>query len=614
MPMSFPAVLEIPLRLALLLAGLLLPGSMILRALRLPWSLAAAFVTSGATLYATVLLFAATGTPISLYSLATALGLVALAGRLVPGRRPTTDLTSSFACFTNLGWWTPLYAAFWGVVVYRLALQPLSGPDIGFRWSWLAEQMVRFRSLDFYPPRSGADFTRYFWAESIPPGIASLYAWAYACAGTKLAVWTSPVVALQLLSLHEVIGRIASRWGGEVAARRAIVLAAACPLLTWSVLIGQETGLTAVAVCGLAWSLQHLRDDDGGRWAVLAGIFSVAAASAREYGPAFAVAGVLAAWFMRVPGPRVGLLALVALPLAFAWPGRVWWLTGNPFYSLEVGGLFPGNPVFTAWNDAFRKPYAAIAWQELSRYLLLWACPAAAGFFALAALLVQRLREARLAAFFVLLVAGLWAVSIGFTAGGLFYSLRVLSPALALLVVVAAYAFGLFIRHAGAVKFAALAVALLAVESLPKTLVLPENPYRLAGRDWPAAGRQFLDAVRAQDQELLAKLQPLPDHGRILTDSATLPRAFAEAGITVLPLWSSEVAWLFDPTLKPEVVALHWRKSGLRYLVFSKSGPTPDFIRTHARWRAPYFTLTPVAETATHVILEATAPATAPGK
>lgn len=604
--MSLLGYLEIPLRLALLLAGLLLPGSMILRALRLPWSLAAAFAGSTATLYVTVLVFAGTGTPISLLSLAVALGLVSLAARLVPGRRGATELTSSFACFTNLGWWTPLYAAFWIIVLYRLATQPLSGPDVYFRWSWLAEQMVQSGTLDFFPPRSGGDFVRYFWAESIPPGIASLYAWAYACAGTKHALWTSPVVALQLLSLHEIIGRIAGRWGGEMVARRAIVFAAACPLLTWSVLIGQETGLTAVAVGGLVWSLPHLRDDNGGRWAVLAGLFAVVATSAREYGPVFAVAGLFAAVAMRIPGPRVMLLALVALPLAAAWPVRVWLLTGNPFHSLDVGGLFPTNPVFTAWNDAFRGPHTAIDWRGLLRYGVLWALPATVGLLALAGLLIRRLREAWLVTFFTLLVVGLWYVSVGFTAGGLFYSLRVLSPALALLVVVAAYAYGLLTRHPVATKIAAVIVALIAIESLPKTLALPENPYRLAARDWLAAGARFPESVRAGDQALLAQLRPLPGHERIIADNASLQHAFATGGITVLPFWSPEIAWLFDSTQPAEKVAELWQKSGLRYLVIGKTGPSPDFIRTHARWRAPYFNLRPVAETETHLILEAT--------
>src|SRR3954465_13705511 len=125
--MALPAYLEIPLRLALLLAGLLLPRSMLLRALRLPWSLAAAFASSVALLFAIVLVFAWTGALISLATLAAALALCTLACRLVPARQPTTQLSSSFACFTGMGAWLPLYGAFWLIVAWRLGVQPLSG-------------------------------------------------------------------------------------------------------------------------------------------------------------------------------------------------------------------------------------------------------------------------------------------------------------------------------------------------------------------------------------------------------------------------------------------------------------------------------------------------------
>ena len=91
-----------------------------------------------------------------------------------------------------------------------------------------------------------------------------------------------------------------------------------------------------------------------------------------------------------------------------------------------------------------------------------------------------------------------------------------------------------------------------------------------------------------------------------------MPRVFAAIDTTVAPLWSPEVSWLFDDKLKPEAVAQRWQKSDLRYLVLGKSGPTSDFVRAHAQWRAPYFTLKPVAETTTHVILEATVAARSP--
>jgi hypothetical protein len=611
--MHLPAYLEIPLRLALLMGGLLLPGSMLLRALRLPWSLAAAFVSSSVTLYVIVLGMAWTGAVISLVPLAAGLALVALLARLVPARPSTMQLSSSFACFEQMGRWLPLYGAFWLIVAYRLGFQPLDGPDVNFRWSWLAEQMLRFGTLDFYPPRSGEDFVRYFWAESIPPGIASLYAWAYACGGNTHALWTSPVVALQLLTLHEMIWRLASRWGGEVVARRAVLLAAACPLLTWSVIIGQETGLTALAVTGLVWSLSHLRDGNGNRWAVLAGLFAAAAASTREYGVIFPILAVAAMVWLQASRRQTLLLAAVALPITLAWPLRVFVLTGNPVYSLNIAGLFATNPVFTAWNDTLRGPLShALAswanWPVLGRYVLLWALPAVGGLIALVLLLGQRLREARLVAIFVAVVFALWFTSVAYTAGGLFYSLRVLSPALALLAVVTSYSLGFSVQHPAAARYVAIGVALLVAESLPKTLVLPENPYRVAVKDWPRATEQFPTAVRAGNAALLDKLRPLPDRGRILSDHAGLPRIFASIGTEVAPLWSPDVAWLFDEKLPPSLVAERWRKSGLRYLVLGKTGPAAGFMPANARWRAPYFTLKTLAETDTYIILEAVAP------
>ena len=40
------------------------------------------------------------------------------------------------------GWWTPLYALFWIAVLLRVWHAPLNGPDVEFRWGWLAEQML----------------------------------------------------------------------------------------------------------------------------------------------------------------------------------------------------------------------------------------------------------------------------------------------------------------------------------------------------------------------------------------------------------------------------------------------------------------------------------------
>jgi hypothetical protein len=615
--MSLADHFAIALRLVILMAGLLLPGSMLLRALRLPWSLAAAFVASAGTLYIAILVFAWTGAVISFATLAAALGLVTLAARLTPGRAPTTRLSSSFASFQQMGPWLPLYGLFWLVVAWRLGVHPANGPDVAFRWSWLGEQMLQATSLDFYPPRSAGDFVRYFWAESIPPGIAGLYAWSYACGGSNHALWTSPVVALQLLALHELVWRLASRWGGEVVARRAVLLAAACPLLTWSVLLGQETGATAIAVTGLVWCLQHLRDNDGDRWAILAGIFAIVAASSREYGVIFPVVAVGAALWLQAAPRQAWIIALTALPIAAAWPLRVWLLTGNPFHSLNVAGLFETNAIFAAWNDTLRGPLShALSvgenWTLLLRYLILWALPALLGFVALVVLAARRLRATATVALFVGLVAALWFVSVGYTAGGLFYSLRVLSPAFALLAIVAGYALSLGITRPAASRLVAAVLAVLLVESLPKTLVLPENPYRVPPGEWLRAADRFPAEVRGVNDALVAALQPLPDRRRVLSDHAGLPQVLSPIGTEVAPLWSPEVAWLFDATLPPEEIARRWHATGMRYVILGKTGPSAGFVQAYARWRVPFFAMRTIVETDTHVILDVTVPDEAP--
>lgn len=607
--MSLSAFIEQLLRLALLLGGLIVPGSMLLRALRLPWSLAAAFGLSSAVLYLSVLALGLTGAGVSLPALCAALALVSLGARLVPASC-RESACSSFACFTRLGGWMPLYALFWVVVAWRLATQPLTGPDVYFRWSWLAEQILHHGTLDFYPPQSGEDFIRYFWAESIPPGIASLYTWAYACGGGTHALWTSPVVAVQLLALHELAWRIGNRWGGETVARRAVVLVAASPLLAWSALIGQETGLTAVAVCGLVWAFARLREEHGDNWAVLAGAFGTVAASTREYGIAFAVVAAAVASAAGASKRRLSLLVLASLP-AVVWPVLVWYRTGNPFFSLDLAGLFPVNARFIAWAAVFHAPHlhplaTAAEWLGLGRYFLLWALPAVGGFVVLLAAALRGLREARTIAVFVGLTIGLWWLSLPYTAGGLFYSLRVLSPALALLAILAAYGSVAYLPAIG-LRAVAVLLALVLAESLPKTLVLPQNPYRLTLDAWAHAGRAFTDSVRASERAMLTAFQSLPPSRRIITDNASYARVFATIGVEVLPIWSPDIAWLFDEKLPADELAHRWRQSGLRYLVLGKSPSGIDFVLKRAQWRAPYFTVRMAAESGNDVILEVVA-------
>ncbi|MBS0662760.1 MAG: hypothetical protein JSR48_05810 [Verrucomicrobia bacterium] len=617
--MGATAILLTTAQVVLLFAGLLLPGAALLRVLRIRAGLAGSFIGSAAALYLMVVLYDLLHVPISLLSLAVGLAAITAgaggraafsAAKDTPAPPPAPD-GRPLPFLTDLGLWTPLLALFWLVFGWRLATQPLNGGDVDFRWSWLAEQMLRHGSLAFYPPRSAADFTSYFWVESIPPGVASLHAWAYACAGRVDEVWASAGGLLQMLALHDLAWRLGDRWGGRATARRAVVLTAALPLLNWSVLLGQETGLTAVALAGITYAVFRWRSAPEAGWLGLAVLAAVLGAGTREYGLVFPVFAAVLLRLFRAPARTAFSVGGLALALALVWPVRTWVLTGNPFYSLRLGSLFALNGFFVDWSETIslgshRLLFTPAAWQDLGRYLLLGAPLAILGWLALLVQLRRPTLEGLGCLLGIGLTFGLWYASVPYTGGGLFYSLRVLSPALLLSAAYGAHALtgARFRESAGRLADAGLVI--VTAFTLPVTLTLPHHPFKLSPVDWPDAGMRFVDDQRQADAEVEHHLAKLPEHGRILSECVSLPRALASADITVVPLWSPEVQWLYDRGLPPAEVASRWRATGIRYVVLTRSPKQLEFFARRAVWVEPWFHIHREWQSDRYVVLEVT--------
>ncbi len=134
-------------------------------------------------------------------------------------------------------------------------------------------------------------------------------------------------MGLQLLALHDLVWRLAFEWGGKIAARRAVLLAATTPILNWAVLMGQETGLTAVAVCALCFGLTRWYQARKTGWLALAALAAVVGASTREYGLAFPLLGLGMLALMRAPRRALFIFAAITLPATLIWPLRTWVLT-----------------------------------------------------------------------------------------------------------------------------------------------------------------------------------------------------------------------------------------------------------------------------------------------
>ncbi len=284
------------IRTVLIVAGLVLPGAGWALAARWPQPWLAGGIVSALAIFGLVLLHNALGLPIAAVTLGGGLLLVGLPGwwlwwssrsacARAPGMRsePEPEKVPWLLALPVL----PLVL----VAVWRALAQPLSGPDTGFRWSLLAELMVEFGHLRFYPATSSADFMLYFWADGIAPLVSSLYAWAFLVAESTEPVWSAPVVLAQIVALLAVIRLLGQHWGGARGGAFALALAGGTMLLQFSVNLGQETGLTALGAGVMVYYLLAWRNAPRFSGLIPAAAGAALAACAREYGLVAMLAG-----------------------------------------------------------------------------------------------------------------------------------------------------------------------------------------------------------------------------------------------------------------------------------------------------------------------------------
>ena len=190
-------------------------------------------------------------------------------------------------------------------------------------------------------------------------------------------------------------------------------------------------------------------------------------------------------------------------------------------------------------------------------------------------------------------ILALWATSVRYTNGGLFYSLRVTSPALALGAIAAGVALASTTWSRRSLSLLAPAlVALLVIATLPPTLALPKNHARTPWRAWPAFAPHAdpldnsADPTVALFKRLLATV-PRERVGIVLADSPGFQRRLAPLGLDVVPLWSPQADFLFDASLPPAEVARRWRDSGITHVIHTKWQANLDFFTVHSRLARP---------------------------
>lgn len=570
---------------AVIAAGLLLPGWFWARAACWPLPWLAGGVLSGLGIFAAVLLFNGSEVPVTRLTLGAWQAVIALGGFLFWWRRRAEPAAPAAA--GRSGWWLALPALpMIGVALWRAVEQPLSGADVDFRWNHLAVMIVKNGGLAHYPPVTGVDFSHYFWPDGIAPLLAGIYAWTYLVAGSTEKIWTAVPVLLQvagLLALLRALGRI---WGGERGGWFACALGGGTMLLQFSVNLGQETGLTALGVGGMVCYLMEWQRTRRGSLLVPTAACAALAAGAREYGLIFPV--IAAGWLLAAGagGRRTCAFAAGALILPASWHLRNWVLTGNPLYAQDVAGIFPVNPAFTAWMRGYVEIYGEplrqwAGWREVGRLLALGALPSLLG-LAAGAVLWRRATGWILVMLLAAATVLCWLASVPFTAGGLFYSMRVLSP---LLLLGCAWGGAALAHWVPARRYLAgvwLGCLLFGLDAGLRALTIPLNPYQLNPREWPTAGHVLQrDYVRFIEPFLDNAARRIP--GRVLTEAVVAPQVFRSRGLEAVPFWSPDVAFLFKPEAgRDAVVQLQAR--GITHVLLSRVPSTSEYVLRTGIW------------------------------
>ena len=576
------------LKLCVVVVGLILPGMLLARTLRVEHAWAAAFPLSALILVETTILFSMIGIPLHLSTMSGALILWVLLYQLIISlRRSATPLahpsTESSNSSSNLIAVTLVFiCSILIAVMLRTTLSPLLGPDTTFRWEGLALAMLQHQSLNFYPPVSAGDYAIYLYPDGIPPLVATVYWWIYAAIGFPLPQATSISVVLQLAATMVLVFCGTRHAFGRQAAWFALLVLGSSPLLIAGFAIGQETGFTALSVAGqLCFAWAAVRNPKRST-VIVAALFAVLGALTRDYGPALALAGGSVLLWHRETRRFLPTYILTVTLLAAPWYLRSWVLTGNPFFSHQIPGGFNVNVVHAAVMNHYQQVYAFGTF-SLERWLMLIKQLMTGGFLAIGIGLpyaLIRWREFAPLLITTLLVTLLWIYSVGQTAGGVVYSTRVLTPAIVALSIVAGVALVRWgeARRAGKVRgfwifCTRVLLIVLCGYSLVSLAIYPSRSQYFFTVPTGAASGSIQQAVVDH-----LEATNLPATG-VLTDMTFLAEIMKRTSrFRPVMHWNPEVQFVFDQDLDPPEIHRRLVENNVKLILVDYKSPNNQFL------------------------------------
>lgn len=560
--------------LLLLGAGLFLPGWLLSRLLGTRGERSTAFLGSAALLLNLLLLL--DGLNISLTAGHVALGLGTTCLILIGGikfRNQTSQAAVNADNFSGQRqyWWLVPAAIGFIAIAIKATLDPLSGLDTFFRWDFLARQMFSQANLHFYPPFTSGDFLHYGWCDGIAPLVSSLYFWAYLSAG-ETAKWATTLIVIgQALLLFGAVHRLATTRNGPAAGDRAIALLAINPVLLWGVAMGQETGLTALSLVAMFLFIERHRAAPAAHWLVWAGLAAGIGALAREYGLAFVGLGAVALIWYRVSKRGRWEFVISAALVAFPWYLRNWLRTGNPLYSQNLAGLFPVNPINAEYLRLAHEAtqLATPGATAIALVLLLVGWVGVTLFVGIAGMVKFRREQIP----WLIALTGItvfWFWSSVRTSGGLVYSLRVMTPAIAL----AAAAGGCLLVQWKSPRWGWLVVVLvtfLSIDASERSRFMPFPSQVVWWKKSPSSWLQFSWPREpwANDTRWSAIASAAKGRQILVSDPYSFT-IFTELGAHPIPIFSPAVRFLFEPDAQLAPNRARLREEGVRFVLITK--------------------------------------------
>ena len=513
--------------------------------------------------------------------------LAALARRRGTLTRPEIQVNFRALSLGKLETWMAVPIALGlGAIVLRAVVDPLSGFDTVFRWDFLARQILRHGTLDFYPPVSAEDFERYAWCDGFAPLVSSLYLWTYLCLGHPSAVATAPVVVAQAFLIGAGVWQLAARIGGGRAAVWAVALAASSAGLLWATAMGQESGLMTLAVLATLNFSLRASDDPEGHWPVWAGLAAGVGALTREYGLVLILLGLPLFLEDRLRARhRLSFIATFVV-IAAPWHLRVWMKTGNPLFPHALGGLFPENPAQAEYFRAVAEIYDLHGKLDRATAILpALACIGLPSIMLGLAAAIRGNRECRLVILTAAAFVVLWWISIPYTSGGYAYSFRVLAPVFAL----GAALGGTVLARANAPDKSVvikLALTLMVGDAAVRSLYLPIEPTCAWWGKSSAEWRQFnIEGEKWRRLPIWSAVSEAAGEHHVLVSDPLVHAILVRAGAKPVPLFSPQAVPAFSSEIGISRTIEALRRTGFRFVILTPLNP----VESHWLARHPWF-------------------------